>query len=81
MGDKGKHRIYCSYGETWRWICDGMGVFGKEQDLDKDLTFCKYTFILNLMPATCFTKVSTGACLPVYIIFTSREIRTLIAEG
>lgn len=29
------------------------------------LVFCKYTLILNMMPATCFKKVQTGSFLPL----------------
>uniref|UniRef100_A0AAR2IKY7 Uncharacterized protein n=1 Tax=Pygocentrus nattereri TaxID=42514 RepID=A0AAR2IKY7_PYGNA len=34
------------------------------------IVFCKYSLILNLMPATCSKEAGTGACLPLcYITF------------
>ena len=35
--------------------------------------FCKYVHILNLMPATCFKKVGTGACLTLCYITSSSD--------
>ena len=47
-------------------LCDPCPMFNPQ--IDQLYCFCNYRLILNVMPATCFKNVWTGAFLPLWYI-------------